>query len=201
MASSQPRRRPSWRHWPPPSRTPAALAHHAHQGQWHADLHPEALDLLPGITYYFPPHQMRRLRAAYTRERQADPHASPTFQHFVLAQVSQGLADRCISLASGTDGEGLQAAGAFLATQLQLAARQLGTDQKTLLYALVVPEDARREQRWHSLRALCMRTVSARWGRRGCATSLVGLGALGLLVCGLLSVVEALAALLVHHPH
>ena len=209
MANQHQRRRP-WQHWPPP-RTPAAQAHQAHQahqGQWHKDPLPEALDLLPGITFYFPSRQMRRMRSAYTRARRADPGAYPTFQHFVLAQVSQGLADRCISLAPGTpgtDSQGAPAAGVFLAAQLQLAAHQLGIDQQTLLYALVAPEDARREQRWQALRAFCAwsgaGSMSVRWGRRGCTASLVGLGALGLLLCCLLSVVEAIAAFLVQHPH
>jgi hypothetical protein len=203
MASYQQPRRP-WRHSPPP-RPPAASVHQAQQGQWHADPGIEALDLLPGITFYFPPRQMRRMRAAYTRARRSDPGTYSTFHHFVLTRVSQGLADRCISLAPGTDTQGAPTAGAFLAMQLQLAARQLGVDQQTLLYGLVAPEDALHEQRWQALRAWCAgssaRSVSARWGRRGCTASLVGLGALGLLLCCLLGVVEAIAALLVQHPH
>ncbi len=186
-------RRPQW----PRPHPPISVG----QARWRAEPLPDALDLLPGMTFYFPPQQMRRLHAAYTRARKGNPRAYPTFQHFVLARVSQGLAERCISLALGTASQSPQTAGAFLATQLQQAARQLGIDQQTLLYGLVVPEDARREQRWRSMRALCARSVSARWGRRGCTSSLVGLGALGLLLCALLSVVEAIAALLVHHPH
>ncbi len=189
MAYQRPRRQ--WEPLPPSTAQP----------QWREDSHPVALDLLPGMTFYFPPRQIARMRAAYSRARKANPRACPTFQHFVLAQVSQGLAERCISLAPGTTSQSSQAAGAFLATQLQLAARQLGVDQQTLLYWLVVPEDARREQRWQAVRTFFARTVSARWGRRGCTSSLVGLAALGLLLCGLLSVVEAIAALLVHHPH
>ena len=188
MAYQRPRRQ--WEPLPPSGAQP----------QWREEPHSDALDLLPGMTFYFPPRQIGRMRAAYTRERKANPRTYPTFQHFVLAQVTAGLAERCISLAPGTASQSPPAAGAFLATQLQLAARQLGIDQRTLLYGLVVPEDARREQRWQAVRAFFARTVSARWGRRGCTSSLAGLGALGLLLCCLLSVVEAIAAFLVHHP-
>jgi hypothetical protein len=141
------------------------------------------------------------MRAAYSRARKADPCAYPTFHHFVLARVTSGLAERCLTLAPITESWSTQTAGEFLATQLELAARQLGVDQKTLLYWLVVPEGARRQQHWQAIQAFYSRTVSARWGRRGCTSSLVGLGAAGVLLCCLLSFAEAIAAFLVRHPH
>jgi hypothetical protein len=180
-----------WRQLP----CPAARA------QWREDPPPEALNVLPGLTFYFPPRQMARMRAAYTRARKADPRAFPTFQHFVLTRVTAGLAERCVSLAPGTESRSAQTAGGFPAAQLELAARQLGVDQMTLLYWLVVPEDARREQRWQAIQALFAHSMSAHWGRRGCTSSLVGLGAVGLLLCCLLSFAEAIAAFLVQHPH
>ena len=184
-----------------PQRPWRQLPHTAAHAQWHEDPPSEVLSVLPGITFYFPPQQMARMRAAYTRARRADPRAYPTFQHFVLARITTGLAERCISLAPGIESQRAQTAAEFLATQLQVAARQLGVDQKTLLYWLVVPEDARREQHRQIIRAFLARGVSARWGHRGCTSSLVGLGAVGLLLCCLLSVAEAIAAFLVQHPH
>lgn len=185
----------------PPQRPWRQLPRPATGAQWREDPPPEALNVLPGITFYYPPKQMARMRAAYTRARKADPRAYPTFQHFVLARVTTGLAERCISLAPAIESQRAQTAGDFLANQLHLAARQLGVDQKTLLYWLVVPQDARYEQWWQAIQAFLARSVSARWGRRGCTSSLVGLGAVGILLCCLLSFAEAIAAFLVQHPH
>jgi hypothetical protein len=168
--------------------------------QWRAVPPPGRLNVLPGLTLYFPPRQMAHMRATYTRARKADPHAYPDFQYFVLARVTAGLAERCILLAPAPDLRGPQMAGEFLATQLQMAACQVGVHPQTLIYALVAPDAARREQRWQAVQAFCARGISARWGRRGCATSLVGLGAVGLVICGLLGFAEAVAALLLHHP-
>lgn len=185
----------------PPQRPWRQLPRPAAGAQWREDPSPEALNVLPGITFYYPPKQMARMRRAYTRARKADPRAYPTFQQFVLVRVTTGLAERCISLAPGIESHSAQAAGVFLATQLQVAAHQLDIDQKALLYWLVVPQDARHARRCQAIQAFLARGVSAHWGRRGCTSSLVGLGAVGLLLCCLLSVAEAIAAFLVQHPH
>lgn len=177
------------------------LSSSAPHAQWHRIPPLSALDLIPGLTFYFPPRQMERMRAAYRCAWQAEPYTYPTFQHFVLARVTAGLAERCLSLLPGTPNVNPQIAGEFLAVQLREAARQLRIDQRTLLYWFVVPEEARREQRVQALRSLCGRSMTTRWGRRGCTSSLVGLAAVGLLLCGLLSFAEAAAALLLHSPH
>ena len=187
--------------YPPPSWPWRQLPGPAGDAQWREAPPPEALKMLPGLTFYFPARQMARMRAAYTCARTADPRAFPTFDHCVLVRVTTGLAERCLVLAPGYESQTPQLASEFLARQLQVAAHQLGVDQRTLLYWLIVPQDARREHRWQIIKAFCMRNVSARWGRRGCATPLIGLGALGILLCCLLSFAEAIAAFLVQHPH
>ena len=184
-----------------PQRSWHRLPRPAADTRWRDESPQAAFTVLPGLTFYFPTRHMARMRAAYTRARKVDPDTYPTFHHFVLLRVTTGLAERCLVLAPNLDNRSPQLADEFLATQLQEAARQLGVDGRTLLYWLIMPQDARREQRWQTIKAVCMRSVSARWGRRGCATPLIGLGAVGILLCCLLSFAEAIAAFLVQHPH